>query len=335
MSNRPHFLKQLSCSSVCRIVVGAVAAATMTVALADTYPSKPIRIIVPSPAGGGADPLARLLGTCLGSKLAQPIVIDNKGGANGLIAVQDLKRSPADGYTVMLAGMSQLAITPYIYKTLPYDVNTDFSPVSLLVSGPFILTASLPSGIKSFNELQSAAQRANGLSFASPGPGSPAHLISALLAEKLKAPITHVPFQGEAAALTTLMSGEVQTGTFLAGTALPQVNAGKVRALAVLGPKRLADLPDVPTITELVPMPELTRGSWTAFLVKAGTPPEAVTALHAATQQCLTDSTVAATFKVINVTALVGTTPADVTTYVRNDTATYKPIVERLGLSNN
>lgn len=335
MLNRPYLPKQLSCSSVCRIVVGAVAAATMTVALADRYPSKPIRVIVPSTPGGGSDPIARLMGTCLTAKLAQPIVVDNKGGANGLIAVQDLKRAPADGYTVMLAGMSQLAITPYIYKTRPYDVSTEFEPVSLLVSGPFILAASLPSGIKSFNELQSTVQRSNALSFASPGPGSPAHLISAVLAEKLNIQITHVPFQGEAAALTTMMSGEVQTGTFLAGTALQQITAGKVRALAVLGTKRLAELPDVPVITELTPSPELTRGSWTAFVVKTGTPAEAVTKLHAATQQCLTDGAVTATLKTMNVAPLTGTTPADVTSYVRNDTSTYKPIVERLGLRND
>ena len=335
MSKRPHLPKQLSCSSVCRVVVGVVAAATMTFAVADSYPSKPVRVIVPSPSGGGSDPLARLLGPCLTTKLAQPIVVDNKGGANGLIAVQELMRSPADGYTMMLAGMSQLAITPYIYKTRPYDVGSEFVPVSLLVSGPFVLTASLSSGIKSFDELQSAGQRANGLTFASPGPGSPAHLISAMLAEKLKMQTTHVPFQGEAAAITSMMGGEVQMGSFLAGTALPHVAAGKVRALAVLGTRRLAELPDVPTITEVAPMPELTRGSWTAFVVKTGTPPEVVTKLHSATQQCLTDSKVAETFRAIKVTALTGTTPADVATYIQNDTSMYKPIVERLGLRND
>lgn len=317
------------------LAAGCCAMASPGAQAQDTWPAKPIKLIVPSAPGGGVDTVARIWANCAATRIGQPLVIENRAGANGLPAVQALKQAPADGYTLFIAGMSQLTITPYVYAKPPYEVARDFEGVSLVVSSPYLLVASPGSKIDRFADIGKAAAAAPaGLNFGSPGTGSPAHLMSAILADKLKAALVHVPFQGEATALTSVVGNQIDLAPFIAGTALGNVKAGKIKALAVLGSARLADLPTVPTVAELLGSAELAHGSWTALMARSGTPAAVVQKLHAATQQCLQEPDVVQRYQGMHAVTLPGTR-ADVADYIRRDTDVWKPLVARLGVRND
>ena len=330
-----HSLSPSSCGrSLLALAAAACAVAASPSQAQEAWPSKPIKLIVPSAPGGGVDAVARIWANCAGPKLGQPLVIENRAGANGIPAIQALRQAPADGYTLFIAGMSQLTITPYIYAKPPYDVMREFDGVSLLVSSPYLLVASQGSKIDKYADIAKAAAAAPaGLNFGSPGTGSPAHLMSAILADRLKANLTHVPFQGEAPALTSVVGNQIDLAPFIAGTALSQVKAGKIKALAVLGNARLADLPNVPTVSEVMGSPELSHGSWTALIARSGTPAAVVQKVHAATQQCLQDPEVIQRYQAMHAATLPGTV-TDVADYIRRDTGVWKPLVARLGVRN-
>lgn len=330
-----HSLLPSSCGrSLLALAAAACALAASPLQAQEAWPNKPIKLIVPSAPGGGVDAVARIWANCAGPKLGQPLVIENRAGANGIPAIQALKQAPADGYTLFIAGMSQLTITPYIYAKPPYDVAREFEGVSLVVSSPYLLVASQGSKIEKYADIAKAAAAVPaGLNFGSPGTGSPAHLMSAILADRLKANLTHVPFQGEAPALTSVVGNQIDLAPFIAGTALAQVKAGKIKALAVLGNARLADLPNVPTVSEVMGSPELSHGSWTALIAKSGTPAAVVQKVHAATQQCLQDPEVIQRYQGMHAATLPGAV-ADVADYIRRDTGVWKPLVARLGVRN-
>lgn len=324
---RPPLLALLAAAGCCAV-------ATPQAWAQESWPAKPIKLIVPSAPGGGVDTVARIWANCAAARIGQPVVIENRAGANGLPAIQALKQAPADGYTLFIAGMSQLTITPYVYAKPPYDVARELEGVSLVVSSPYLLVASPGSKIEKFADIGKAAAAAPaGLNFGSPGTGSPAHLMSAILADKLKAALVHVPFQGEATALTSVVGNQIDLAPFIAGTALGNVKAGKIKALAVLGNARLADLPTVPTVAEVMGSSELAHGSWTALIAKAGTPAAVVQKVHAATQQCLQEPEVIQRYQGMHAVTLPGAV-ADVADYIRRDTGVWKPLVARLGVRN-
>lgn len=313
----------------CLMALGTVGAQTTD------WPQKPIRLIVPATAGGGSDAIARMWADCIGPKLGQPLVVENRGGAFGIPAIQALKQSPADGYTLFFAGMSHYAITPYIYAKQPYYPEKDFEPISLLVTAPYILATGPNSKINNFADiLKQGKTAAGGLNFGSPGNGSPAHLMQAILAEKMQTQFMHVPFQGEPAAITSLAGDQIDLGLYVASTALQQAVTGKVKALAIFGEKRMAELPNVPTINEVINAPELSHGSWGAVVAKSGTPSAIVSKVHEKTQQCLQDPTLIKRYEAAKQVIVLGPT-SDVKKFADRDTAMWKPLVQKLGVRND
>ncbi|WP_198971626.1 Bug family tripartite tricarboxylate transporter substrate binding protein [Xylophilus sp. ASV27] len=295
-------------------------------------PHKIIQIVAMQPPGSASETMARSWAECAARQLGQPVIVQNKPGANGVLAVRYLESQPRDGYTVMFIGMSQMAITPYIFKKPPYDPQKDFDGIALLSNTSMILTASPGSGIRSLADLARVARESKGqLNFASPGNGSPAHLLTTALADKLGAPMTHVPFVGEAAGMTSLMGNQVQLMTLVLGTAIPQVKAGKIVPLAVLAPQRSALLPDVPALAELMDFKDLERPAWGALVAAAGTPRPAIERLNAVTQQCMADPALRERYAGMSIST-VRSTPEDVKLWAARDAQVWRPLIEKLGL---
>jgi tripartite-type tricarboxylate transporter receptor subunit TctC len=244
------------------------------------YPAKPIRLVVPFPAGESVDATARLVGQSWSAALGTQIVVDNRGGAGGTIGSEAVARSAPDGYTVLWGNSGPLAIGPGLYKKLGYDVAKDFAPVSLVATLPFVLFASPQLPVNSAVELLAYARSHPGeINFGSTGVGSGLHLIAELFKTEAGIQIVHVPYKGVAQALPEIMSGKVQIAFNTIPAFLPHVKAGRLKALAITATSRSPLLPDVPTMPE-VGLPGVLGTGWHAVVVPAGTPPEIVGRLH-------------------------------------------------------
>jgi tripartite-type tricarboxylate transporter receptor subunit TctC len=239
------------------------------------FPSRPIRLVVPFGAGGGNDLLARIIGQHLLARWGQPVLVDNKPGAGGNIGAEFVAKSPADGYTLLLA-TNTLTINPAMFLKMPFDVRQDFTPVALAAATPFVLLVSNELPVKSVRELIAHAREKPGaLSYASVGIGTPHHLGMELFKNLTGTDIVHVPYKGSVVALTDLASGRVQVMLASINAAIPLMQAGKVRALAIAEPKRIDSARDLPTVIEAgVPGYEIT--AWYAIFAPARTPPEIV-----------------------------------------------------------
>ena len=253
-----------------------VAAAVWLVSLgtgqAQTYPAKPIRLIVPLAAGGGNDTIARMIGQKISGPLGQQVVIDNRPGAGGLIGADIAAKSPPDGYTLLLGGVAVMAIIPNVQKKVPYDPVRDFQPVSLIASAPLLVVVhpSLPA--RSIKQLVALAQAKPGaLNYASNGIGSSTHLATEMFKLMTGTNMAHVPYKGLSLAMTDLLSGQVQLMFSSAVAMLPHVKSGKLRAIAMTGAKRSSAIPDVPTVAE-AGVRDYEAGSWYGIVAPAGTP---------------------------------------------------------------
>jgi tripartite-type tricarboxylate transporter receptor subunit TctC len=299
------------------------------------YPSKPVQLIAQQPPGSLSEAISRIWAECASRRLGQPVVVVSKPGANGVIATNHLKLQPADGYTIMTAGMSQLTITPYVYKDLPYDPGKDFDGVAVLSTSPLLLVASAGSGIKQLSDIAKVARHsAGGVDYGSPGKGSPAHLLTAAVIRLLKADGTHVPFVGEAAGVAALLGGHIDIMTLTSGTAAPLINNGRVIPLAIYADARHDAFAQVPTIVELTGSKELARLGWLALVVKAGTPPSITKRLREATAQCANaDQRYRARLARVTATP-VDSSSADVKVWIDRDTAVFRPIITQLGLKD-
>jgi len=254
--------------------------ALASAAYAQEYPTRPIRLIVPFAPGGGNDTVARLVGDSLGKRLDQPVVVDNRPGAGGVVGAESAAKAPADGYTLFLGGVGSHAINPNLHKDLPYDPIKDFAAVSLLASAPLILVVHPSVPAQSVQQLIAYAKSHPGkLNYASNGKGSSSHLAAVMFSNLADIDMVHIPYKGLAPALTDLLSGQDQLMFSSVVAILPQVRAGKLRALAVTSHKRMALLPDIPTIAESG-LPGYETSSWYGILAPAGTRPEIVRRLH-------------------------------------------------------
>src|SRR3954464_14112079 len=251
-------------------------------ALAQDYPAKPLRFIVPFPPGGGNDTVARAIAQQMSPALGQPVVIDNRPGAGGSVGADLVAKGPADGYTLFLAGVGSHAVNPNLHARLPYDPVKDFTPITLIASAPSVLVVNPGVPARSVAEF-TAYVRANPgkLNYASNGNGSAAQLAAAMYEWMAGVSMFPVPHKGIEPAMTNLLSGEVQLmfGTIVA--LVPHIQAGKLRALAVTSRRRSALLPDVPTLAESG-LADYQAGSWYGVLAPAGTPPAIVARLHEA-----------------------------------------------------
>ncbi|KDP84042.1 ABC transporter substrate-binding protein [Cupriavidus sp. SK-3] len=256
-----------------------------------SWPNKPIRMIVPFPAGSFTDTVARVVSEHLSKSLGQPVIVDNKAGANGLIGVAEAARAAPDGYTLLLTNSSSITINHQVYKKSSYKPK-DFTPVTLVLEAPFILVTnpewSQKNSVGSVADLlQFATQYPGKISYGSAGPGNIAHLSFAMLNNRAKIKTTHIPYKSSAQAEMAVMSGELETA-FDTWSALPQIKVGKLKPLAVSSSKRMAQLPEVPTLEEAGIAP-FNVTFWIGMLAPAGTPPQIVQKLHTITRGVLDD----------------------------------------------
>ena len=250
------------------------------------YPSKPIKLVVPLAPGGGNDILARTIAQPLQQQLHQPVVIENRSGAGGNVGTEFVARAPADGYTLLLISNAQV-MNPWLYKQLPFDIIRDFNPVALLATLPMLVMTHPSVPVTSIAELVAYA-RANPqkLSYASPGVGTPHHLATELFKKRTGIDMVHVPYKGGAPAVTALVTGEVQVTFAVLATAMPYVNAGKLRALATAEAKRIPMLPELPTVAE-AGLEGFSVTPWLGIIAPAGTPAGIVTRLSEETRRLL------------------------------------------------
>lgn len=249
-------------------------------AQAQTFPSKAITIIVPFPPGGVTDPVARLIGQRMSENIRQPVLVDNRPGASGIIAAEFVKKSPADGYTVLFGFTGSHSVNPSLYSKLPYDPVKDFQPITTIVSTKHILVVPAGSPARSIAELIALAKsRPGGLNFASQGIGAGGHLLGEMLKARTGAPLSHVPYKGSAPAVQDILAGRVDLFFDAVVTSMPFVKEGKLRALAIAATSRSAVLPDVPTTAE-AGFPGIDGDQWFGMLVPAATPQAAVRKLH-------------------------------------------------------
>lgn len=329
----PNFRTLIAAMKMLVLAFGFHGTASQAQAQAQVYPSRMIQLIAQQPPGSQSESISRVWAECASRELGQPIVTLNKPGANGVLATNFLKSQPADGYNIMTVGMSQMTITPYIYKRLPYNPQKDFDGITVLSTSPLLLVASVPSGIKNYADIANAAKKAaGGIDFGSPGKGSPAHLLTAAVAQQLKVESTHVPFVGEGAAVTALMGGQIQIMTVTSGTAAPLIRDGRMIPLAIYTEARDKSFPQVPTILELTGSKEMALPGWLALVAKAGTPPDVLKRLGDATAKCIGSESYNTRMEAINAVP-VKSSPADVKIWTDRYTAVFKPLIERLDLA--
>ena len=302
---------------------------------ADGYPNKPIQLIAQQPPGSGSDAMTRIWADCAARELGQPVVVQNKPGANGILAVNYLKAQPADGYTLLSIGMSQMSITPYVFKQAPYDPLQDFDGAAVLGYSPLVLAVPAGKGIANLADLEKLARSTpGGINFGSPGKGSPAHLLTSALVDRMGVQGTHVPFVGEGAGLTALIGQQIHAMTLVIGTATAQVKAGKLIPLAIFDAQRSSMLPDVPTIAEALPAAkDLARPAWISVVAKAGTPPEMLQKLNAVTNKCRGDAQYKSRLEAMNVT-VIDSQPGDARAFAARDAAVWRPLIDKLGLAS-
>ncbi len=248
--------------------------------VADAYPAKPIRLVVPYAPGGPTDVLARILGQKLGERWGQPVIVENRSGGNGVIGAEFVAKAPGDGYTLLLGNTSVLTVNPAIYAKLPYDVEKQFQPVTLSVAAPLLLVVHPSTNVTSVGQLIALAksQRA-ALTYASAGTGGVANMSGELLKILAKIDMVHVPYKGAGPAVTDLVAGQVAMTFTSTVSVMPFVKAGRLRGLAVTTPKRAPTLPQIPAIAETVPGYDVSP--WYGVLATAGTPLPIVHKLHA------------------------------------------------------
>ncbi|HSV21277.1 MAG TPA: tripartite tricarboxylate transporter substrate binding protein [Casimicrobiaceae bacterium] len=299
-------------------IAASVLLAWTLAAPAQTWPDRPIKLVVTFPAGGGADFVGRALAPKLTEALGQPVVVDNRGGANGAIGNEAVAKSAPDGYTLLLGAAGALTIAPHLYAKQAVDTFRDFIPVSLVGSSPFVLAVNPSVPAKTVAELTALAKANPGkLNCGSSGTGGAPHLACELYKSVTGAQIVHVPYKGLAPAITDLLGGNVQVLFADIGLIAPHVKAGTLRALAVTGTQRTPALPEVPTMIE-AGVPGYTAGTWYGVLAPAGTPPAIVKRLNTDIAKALASPDLRAQFADQAVVA-AGGTPEEFAALIRAD----------------
>ena len=297
----------------------------------NTYPAKPIRLVLPYPPGGGTDTIARPLAQRLTESLGQQVIVDNRGGGGGNIGMEFVAKAPPDGYTAVVALTAQLAVNVSLYKKLPYDPVKDYAPVTLLAQGPYVLVVhpSLPA--TSVKELIALARRRpNEIAYASSGNGSGGHLASELLNSMAQVKMLHVPYKGGGPALVDLLAGQVQVlfSTWASGRG--HIQSGRIRALAVSTAKRPGAIPDIPTVAESG-VPGFDSGVWYALLLPAGASRDIVERLNREVLAVIKRPDYS---KLLYESAIdrIGGTPEQLGAHIRSEIAKYAKVVKDAGI---
>ncbi|HWI98717.1 MAG TPA: tripartite tricarboxylate transporter substrate binding protein [Burkholderiales bacterium] len=281
------------------------------------YPTRPVKVIVPSPPGGGTDILARVLAQHLSKALGQPFFVENKAGAGNMIGIEFVAHAAADGYTVLLVP-STLVLNSVLYKKVPYDPVRDFAPVTLAATAPNVLVVNPALPAKSLAELIALARAKPGaLSYGTPGIGTSPHLSMELLKSMAGIDLQHVPYRGTAAAVTDVIGGQIAVTFANALTAKPQVDAGRVRALAVSGPKRIEALPAVPPVAE-AGVPGYEAMQWYGVVVPTGAPAPVIARLNVEAVKALQSDEMKEKLA-LDGAQPVGSTPAEFAALIRSE----------------
>jgi tripartite-type tricarboxylate transporter receptor subunit TctC len=318
-------------SAMKKLLCGALLAVFAASIQAQEFPSKPIRIVVPYPPGGASDVTARLLGQKLAESWGQQAVVDNRPGANGIVALEHFAKQAPDGHTLLMANLGPNAINPAVYAKLPYDALKDFAPVTLTTLVPQVLVASPSLEAKSIRELVELARRSPGqINYGTGGNGSANHLAVELLASMTGIKLTAVPYKGDAQAMTDAMSGQVALTLPTVVAALPHIRSGKLRALAVTTRQRVASLPDVPTMEE-AGVAGYESVSWGGIMAPAGTPAPLIAKLHAELARILKLPDIQERMAALGAT-VVAAGPAEFSTFLREEIRKWDGVAKKASI---
>jgi tripartite-type tricarboxylate transporter receptor subunit TctC len=309
-----------------KLLLVCFASCAFNAAVAQEYPNRPIRMILGFPPGGTTDINARILAQKVSEQLGQSVVVDNRAGAGGNIAAAETARAAADGYTIFY-NTSSVVIAPAMSSKLSFDPLKSFSPVVLMATVPIVLVASKSAGIETVKDLVTLAkQRPGAVRYASSGIGTVTHLASALLSTKAGISMTHIPYKGAAPALQDLVGGQLEIMSEVVNTVLPYAQQGKIRVLATATPKRLAELPNVPTFDEAFGSKGFEMGAWQGLMVPAGTPPAVIARLNTEFNKALQDPVVRERLQRQGAEPLGGSAEA-YATYLRSELARWATVV--------
>ena len=307
-------------------------ALTASPSRADDYPSHPIKLIVPYAPGGGADAVARIVAKRVSETIGQPIVIENRGGAGSIIGTEDVHKADPDGYTLLLGQSGPISINPAVYKELPYNPEKDFAPITMTTAYPYILVVNSKLPAKSLQDFVAMVKSKPGeFNYGTTGVGAANHLVTELFSSKAGLKMTHVPYRGTALAVTDLLAGQVTMVFADPVSALPYMQSGALRALAVTSKERSSVAPDVPTIAESG-YPGFDAIAWHGILAPANTPAPIIAKLHDQIAAALKDP---ATKALLNAQAMqtVGDTPDQFAAFIKEDIAVWKAVATEANVS--
>jgi len=302
------------------------------IALAQGYPSKPIHLVVPFPPGGVADLIARPVAEKISQSLGQPVIVENRGGATGTIGAAYVAQAAPDGYTLLFGTTNEIAMSPTLYKSLPYDPTKAFAPITPVAEFPNVLVVGPKVSARTLGEIIDMARaKPRGLAFASSGEGSTNHLTAELFQTQAGVQVMHVPYKGGGPALVDVTGGHVDAMFATLPSAVALIKGGKLRALAVTGTRRSAALPDVPTARE-AGMKDLVVTTWNGVLAPAGTPQDVIERLHAALAAAVADPDIKARLAAVGAET-VTTTPQAFTATLRSDFELWSGVIRRAGIA--
>ena len=319
--------------SMWRVFALLLALGAPVAALAQAYPSKPVKIVVPFAAGGATDVVARQLAQKLTEVWGQSVVVENRAGAGGNIGADAVAKSPPDGYTLLMTSGSIVSANQHMYKNMGFDPAKDLAPVTNVASGPQIIVVANTLPVKDLKELFEYVKANPGkVNFGSAGVGTQTHLAGENLAYAAGVNMTHVPYKGEAAALTDLMGGQIQMVPANFAAALPHIQGGRIRALAVTSSARHAQLPDVPTAGEF--LPGFVNDGWWGLMVPTGTPRDVIDRVQKDSAKILLTDDFKAKFAQQGM-APVANTPNELAAAIREETARWAKVIKERGLAVN
>jgi tripartite-type tricarboxylate transporter receptor subunit TctC len=314
--------------SLVLMLAGAAIAAASPLSFAQGWPEGPVHVVVPFDAGSTPDLVARIVSERLAARLGQPMVVENKSGASGNIGTDLVAKAAPDGQTIGVSIAGPLAVNPLLFKKMPYDPARDLEPVTVAVSQPSVLVVASKHAVgstKDFFALLKGGQAK--LTFASIGAGSISHLAMEIIAAHTGADFVHVPYRGSGAAVTAVLTGEVDMALLPAAAVMPHIKAGKMRGLAVASAKRSPSLPDLPTLAESG-LPDVRADAWIGFIVPAKTPASVISKLHDQIVQVLAEPAVKERLTSRYMDP-VGNTPAEFRALLAADVARWKPIIQQ------
>jgi tripartite-type tricarboxylate transporter receptor subunit TctC len=315
------------------LTAAVLATAAAPAAMAQAYPSKPVRILVGFAPGGAMDIVARTVGQKMSASLGQPVVVDNKPGAGSNIAIRALIDSPPDGYTVMLVA-NGLTANPLLYTQQPFDPNADVAPISLVARLPVVIAANASSELSTLQKVIDASKaRPGSVNYGSPGSGSTPHLAAELFARGAGIQLTHIPYKGGAPAIADVLGGQLPLVAVNAIEVLPHVKAGKLRVLAAMSAQRVSTMPEAPTIAESG-FPGFEASVWHAFIAPKGTPPAVIAKLNAEIHKALADPEVKERLAALGA-EVAPTTPQELAALVRNEHERYGKLIREANIKAN